>query len=151
MPGTTRDSGSPDRSESGGGMSQPLLAELTAMVSSGAKIDAIKRYRFATGASLVEAKQVVDALAAGRAPGPMSPPIVGRPWQVHSSVPFTLAKAVGLMRLLAAFMWLCGLIAAGAAAWAAWERHVVSTAWPEVEAQTVKCKAVEHYRSRRTI
>jgi hypothetical protein len=151
MAGTMRDSGSPARAESGGGIDQQLRAELTALVSRGAKIDAVKRYRFATGASLVEAKQVVDALAAGRTPGPMSPPITGRAWQVHTSVPFTLAKAVAMFRLLAAFTWLCGLIAAGAAAWGAWERHVVSTAWPEVEAQTVKCKAVEHYRSRRTI
>src|SRR5690348_4485633 len=151
MPGTTRDIASPASSESDGGLSEPLLAELKALASSGAQIDAIKRYRFATGASLVEAKRVVDNLAAGRTPAPTSPPIAGRAWQVRTSIPFTLAKAVAMLRLLALFTWLCGLLAAGAAGWGAWERHVIGTAWPEVAAQTVKCKAVEHYRSRRTI
>jgi uncharacterized protein DUF3592 len=151
MPGTTRDSVSPAPAESGGGIAQPLLAELTALLSSGAQIDAIKRYRLATGASLIESKRVVDALASGRTPAPMSPPVPRRLLQVQASVPFTLAKAVGVLRLFALFTWLCGLLAAGAAAWGTWERHVVSTAWPEVEAQTAKCQALERYRSKRTI
>jgi Protein of unknown function (DUF3592) len=150
MPGTTRDIGSPAGSE-GGGIAPPLLAELEALVSRGALIDAIKRYRFATGAGLVEAKQVVDALAAGRAPGSTPPPISGGAWQVQASVPFTLAKAAGVLRLLAAFLWLCMLLAAGAAAWGGYDRHVVSTAWPEVEAQTVKCKAAEYHGGKRRI
>ena len=151
MAGTTRDSASPASAESGGGISQPLLAELRALVSGGAQIDAIKRYHLATGASLVESKRVVDELAAGRTPAPMSPPVAGRLRQVQASVPFTLAKAVGVLRLFAVFTWLCGLLAAGAAGWGAWERHVIGTAWPEIDAQTVTCKAVERYRSRRTI
>ena len=151
MAGSTRDVASPDRAESGGGIAQPLLAELRALVSTGAQIDAIRRYHLATGASLVEAKHVVDDLAAGRTPDPTSPPMPGGVSQVQANIPFTLAKAVGVLRLFAAFTWLGGLLAAGAAGWAAWERHVVGTAWPEVEAQTVKCQAVERYRSKRTI
>lgn len=152
MAGTTRDSVSPAPAENGGGIAQSLLAELTALARTGAQIDAIRRYRLATGASLAESKRVVDALVSGRKPAPMSPAIPGGLLQVQASVPFMLAKAVGVLRLFALFTWLCGLLAAGAAAWATYERHVINTAWTEVEAQTVKCKAMEYHRSgRRTI
>lgn len=47
---------------------EPLLSALKALVDAGQRIEAIKRYRLATGADLVTAKGVVDALAAGRKP-----------------------------------------------------------------------------------
>lgn len=43
-----------------------LLAELQALVSEGRKIEAIKRYREATGAGLAEAKQAVEARERGQ-------------------------------------------------------------------------------------
>ena len=45
---------------------EPLLSALQALIDAGQKIEAIKRYRFASGADLATAKGVVDALAAGR-------------------------------------------------------------------------------------
>ena len=45
---------------------EPLLSALQALIDAGQKIEAIKRYRFASGADLATAKGVVDALAAGQ-------------------------------------------------------------------------------------
>jgi hypothetical protein len=87
----------------------PLLCSaLTALIGAGQRIEAIKRYRLATGADLVTAKGVVDALAAG-APlpggaGGDARPAPGR-WQMQGDVPFTLAKGIGVLRLMALFFW----------------------------------------------
>ena len=151
MPDATRPTVLPTSPATAAGIPEALLAELQALVRGNETIEAIKRYRSATGASLVAAKQVIGDLAAGRTPRPLSPPLSGRAWQVRANVPFTLAKAAGVLRLFAAFTWLCALLAAGAAGWEAYERHVVNTAWPEVEAQVVRCRAIERYRSRRRI
>lgn len=43
----------------------PLVAEVRALLAAGRKIEAIKRYREATGVGLAEAKDVVDAFEHG--------------------------------------------------------------------------------------
>jgi len=42
-----------------------ISPEITQLVAAGKKFDALKRYRESTGASLKEAKSVIDGLAAG--------------------------------------------------------------------------------------
>ena len=46
----------------------PSLAEVSALLASGHKIEAIKRYRELTGVGLKQAKDSVEAIAAGSAP-----------------------------------------------------------------------------------
>ena len=64
--GLTTEPGQPPNSWSstqGAGLAQPgLPADIVELASSGHKIEAIKRLRALTGASLLEAKRAVDAL-----------------------------------------------------------------------------------------
>ena len=78
----------------------PDLAEVHAIAQAGNKIGAIKLYRELTGVGLKQAKDYVDALAAGHAPAPAasgSPASAGSLDQVH-----TLAQAgnkIGAIKL----------------------------------------------------
>lgn len=128
----------------------PLLSVLTALIGAGQRIEAIKRYRIATGADLVTAKTVIDALAAG-VPPPAAGTSTGANWQMKGSVPFTMEKGIGVLRLLALFCWLCALLAALAAGWQAYDRDTVSRTWPQVDAEVVACRLVDHPSRRRTI
>ncbi|HKW55383.1 MAG TPA: DUF3592 domain-containing protein [Stellaceae bacterium] len=136
----------------GGAMPAPLRAALTSLIGAGQRVEAIKHYRLATGADLVTAKGVVDALAAdvpmsgGDAAG--SAP---RRWQMQSSVPFTLAKGIGVTRLVALFLWLCALLAALAAGWQAYDRDTIRRDWPVVDARVAACRLVEHQSRRQGI
>lgn len=138
------------------GIPQPLLSALTALIAAGQRIEAIKRYRLATGADLVTAKGVVDALAAGRprqgggadasdgaTPAPR--------WWTQTTIPFTLDKAIGMVRLFALFFWLCALLAAIAAGWQAYDRDTVRRTWRQADAEVVACRLVDHQSSRRAI
>jgi hypothetical protein len=51
--------------------------------------------------------------------------------------PFTLAKLISALRLVAWFCWLCGLIAAIAAGWQAYDRETVRTTWAELSRHVV--------------
>jgi hypothetical protein len=99
-----------------------FLAELRALLAQGRQIEAIRRYRLVTGADLATAKTAIDRL--GRANARVS---VG-----------------GVVRLLAAFFWLCAILAATAAGWQAHERRIVNDTWPQVDAEVVKCSVVTH-------
>jgi hypothetical protein len=99
-----------------------FLAELRALHAQGRQLEAIRRYRLETGADLAAANAAVESI--GRANARLS---LG-----------------GLVRLFAAFLWLCAALAAIAAGWQAYDRHVVSTAWPQVDAEVVKCAVVAH-------
>ena len=131
----------------------PLRAALTALIDAGQRIEAVKRYRTVTGTDLVTAKGVVDALAAGRpSPDPAARPgSVPRAWQTQSNVAFTMAKAIGLLKLMAWFCWLLAAIAAVAAGWQAYDRGTVRDTWPEMDAKVLACRLVEHQDRRRTI
>lgn len=54
-------------------VSDDVLGHIRAAIASGAKIEAIKIYREASGAGLAEAKRFVEDLEAGRTPG--APPV----------------------------------------------------------------------------
>ena len=97
-----------------------FLAELRALLAQGRRIEAIRRYRFATGADLATAKTAVDRI--GRANARIS---LG-----------------GVVRLLAAFFWFCAILAATAAGWQAHERRIVNDTWPQIDAEVVKCSVV---------
>ena len=64
----------------------PSLAEVSALLASGHKIEAIKRYRELTGVGLKEAKDYVDALDAGAQPPAVTPvaPSVGDLAEVYA-------------------------------------------------------------------
>ena len=138
------------RSAAGADLPPPLRAALLSLIAGGDRIAAIKRYRTATRADLVTAKDVVDRLAAGT---PLQAGGTGaqRGWRVQASVPFTLARAVGLTRLFALFLWLCALLAALAAGWQAYERDTIRRSWPVADADVVACRPVEHHAGRRRI
>ncbi|MEV0274131.1 ribosomal protein L7/L12 [Hamadaea sp. NPDC050747] len=53
--------------------------DLAALLARGQKIQAIKLYRERTGVGLKEAKNAVEAMAAGRVPFAVRPPLAGRP------------------------------------------------------------------------
>jgi hypothetical protein len=99
-----------------------FIAELRALLAQGRQIEAIRRYRLVTGADLATAKSAIDRI--GRANARVS---LG-----------------GVVRLLAAFFWLCAILAATAAGWQAHERRVVNDTWPQVDAEVVKCSVVTH-------
>jgi hypothetical protein len=103
-----------------------FLAELRALLAQGRQIEAIRRYRLATGADRGAAKTAVDRIGRGTA---------------HVSLG-------GGIRLLAAFFWLCAILAATAAGWQAYERHVVNDSWPPIDADIVKCAVVTHTPTR---
>jgi hypothetical protein len=128
---------------------EPLLSALQALIDAGQKIEAIKRYRFASGADLATAKGVVDALAAGRPRQAGAATSPAWNWQTQTIIPFTLAKLIGALRLVAWFCWLCGLIAAIAAGWQAYDRETVRTTWAQATAEVVQCRAVERSSSKR--
>ena len=136
-------------------VTEPLLSALKALIGAGRTIEAIKRYRLATGADLVTAKGVVDALAAGRPPSAAATSVDTQPlprlrWQVQAVVPFTTAKAAGVLRLLALFFWLCASLAAVAAGWQAYERDTIRQSWAQTNAEVVRCRLVDHQTRRRT-
>ena len=56
---------------------------------------------------------------------------------MQGGVPFTLAKGIGVLRLMALFFWLCALLAAG---WQAYDRDTVRRTWPETEAEVTACR-----------
>ena len=113
----------------------PLLTELKALVAQGQQIGAIKRYRLMTGADLAKAKDVIDAL--GRSVTPADALRSVGAGAVRTSLG-------GVIRLFAAFFWLCAILAGTAAAWQAYDRAVVRNTWPEIDAEVVKCTVVEH-------
>jgi hypothetical protein len=136
-------------SDGGADMPAPLRTALTSLIAAGDRISAIKRYRLATGADLVTAKDVVDALAAGAALSGGAGP--SRGWQMQASVLFTLAKGIGAARLVAWFFGLCALLAALAAGWQAYERDTIRRDWPMADAQVAKCRLIEHESRRQGV
>jgi hypothetical protein len=124
-------------------MPAPLRAALISLINAGDRIAAIKHYRLATGADLVTAKGAVDALAASTPPPPGSDG-PRRGWQMQASVPFTLAKGIGVARLFALFFWLCALLATLAAGWQAYDRDTIRRDWPVVDAHVAACRLIEH-------
>jgi uncharacterized protein DUF3592 len=148
-PDTTDRRGAPDGAAD---IAQPLLSALTALIAAGQRIEAIKRYRLATGADLVTAKGVVDALAAARPRQDDGAGATPAPrWRMQTTIPFTLDKAIGILRLFALFFWLCALLAAIAAGWQAYDRDTVRRTWPQADAEVVACRLVDHESRRHTI
>ena len=103
-----------------------FLAELRALLAQRRQIEAIRRYRLITGADLAAAQAAI--LRIGRADARLS---LG-----------------GVVRLLAAFFWLCAILAAVAAGWQAYDRSVVNETWPRIDAEVVKCSVTTHGSTR---
>jgi Protein of unknown function (DUF3592) len=99
-----------------------VAAELRALLAQGRPIEAIGRYRLETGADLATAQAAVERIGRGDA----------------------RLSFRGIVTLLAAFLWLCAILAVIAAGWQAYDRRVVSRAWPQIGAEVVKCAVVAH-------
>lgn len=65
---------------------EELLAEVQALLAQGQKIEAVKRYRAATGASLADAKAAVELLIERQSPRVSQPPGGGLPQPIQDDL-----------------------------------------------------------------